>query len=154
MFKKHLLRLLALTLTLVLLMTSSGLALTLRYPQQSTAVANMQRALAELGYYKSTIDGKFGTGTRTAVRTFQAANKLTVDGVAGPATLAKLEAMTGIDIDGSDTSSGGSTVTGKGLFGGVYTTLQSGDVGSRVRTLQAALKALGFSIGTPPPCPL
>ena len=148
MFKKHLLRLLALTLTLVLLMTSSGLALTLRYPQQSTAVANMQRALAELGYYKSTIDGKFGTGTRTAVRTFQAANKLTVDGVAGPATLAKLEAMTGIDIDGSGTSSGGSTVTGKGLFGGVYTTLQSGDVGSRVRTLQAALKALGFSIGT------
>ena len=148
MFKKHLLRLLALTLTLVLLMTSSGLALTLRYPQQSTAVANMQRALAELGYYKSTIDGKFGTGTRTAVRTFQAANKLTVDGVAGPATLAKLEAMTGIDIDGSGTSSGGSTVTGKGLFGGVYTTLQSGDVGSRVRTLQAALKALGFSMGT------
>ncbi|MBQ2928832.1 MAG: peptidoglycan-binding protein [Clostridia bacterium] len=148
MFKKHLLRLFALTLTLVLLMTSSGLALTLRYPQQSTAVANMQRALAELGYYKSTIDGKFGTGTRTAVRTFQAANKLTVDGVAGPATLAKLEAMTGIDIDGSGTSSGGSTVTGKGLFGGVYTTLQSGDVGSRVRTLQAALKALGFSIGT------
>jgi len=153
MFKKHILRILALTLTLVLLMSSSGLALTLRYPQQSNAVANMQRALTVLGYYKSTIDGKFGTGTRTAVRTFQAANNLTIDGVAGPATLAKLEALTGIDIDGSgSTSSGGSSsggsTTAKGLFGGVYTTIEYGDEGSRVRILQAALKALGFSIST------
>ena len=90
MQKKHILRAAAMSLALILLLTSNGAALTLRYPQQSTAVANMQRALAELGYYKSTIDGKFGTGTRTAVRTFQARNALTVDGKVGPRTLEKL----------------------------------------------------------------
>ncbi len=35
-------------------------------------------------------DGIFGNGTKKAVEEFQAANGLTVDGMAGPATLAKM----------------------------------------------------------------
>ena len=149
MMKKHILRLLALTLALTLL-SSSAMALTLRYPQRSSQVSSLQTALSRLGFYTSTIDGVYGRGTQASVRAFQQANGLSADGVAGPLTLSKLESLTGIDIDGSGSSgsSGSSTPsTGNGLFSGVYTTLQYGSKGDRVRILQRALLALGFEVG-------
>ena len=39
------------------------------------------------GYYKGNIDGIYGSETQTAVRYFQRKNGLTVDGIAGKATL-------------------------------------------------------------------
>ncbi|MDD6049861.1 MAG: peptidoglycan-binding protein [Clostridiales bacterium] len=146
MWKKHILRVAALTLALALL-TSSGLALTLRYPQQGDDVAELQRALKQLGYYKNTIDGEYGTGTLNAVRAFQKANGLTSDGVAGETTLAKIEALTGISIGGEGGSgSSGESKPSTGLFSGVYTTIEYGQKGDRVKTLQQALKALGYAV--------
>ena len=154
MLKKYTLRVLALSMAAVLLLTSSGAALTLRYGQKGDDVAQLQAALKQLGYYTKTIDGAYGAGTRSAVRLFQRANSLTVDGVAGPKTLEKLETLTGIEVGGS-TSSGGSTgdssgdsssTAGTGLFGGVYTTIEYSNKGDRVRILQQALKALGFTV--------
>lgn len=52
-------------------------------------VAALQTRLNALGE-DLVVDGIFGTGTRTAVFAFQAANGLEVDGIAGPVTLAKL----------------------------------------------------------------
>ena len=43
----------------------------------------IQRALASLGLYEGKIDGSYGRLTRAAVRAFQQANGLTVDGLAG-----------------------------------------------------------------------
>ncbi len=162
MFKKHFLRGAAMALAMVLLCTSSAFALTLRYSQQSDDVADLQRALKQLGYYSKTIDGTYGSGTLSAVKRFQKANGLTADGVAGPLTLAKLEALTGIEIGGGSGSTGGSGGTGStggsgsgnvetpsagsGLFSGVYTTLEYGDKGDRVKILQQALKDLGYDI--------
>ncbi len=155
MIKKTIPRVLALALAVMLLMTSSGFALTLRYPQRGENITLLQTALTELGYYSGTIDGVYGKGTRTAVRSFQTENSLTVDGVAGPATLRKVAELTGIQI--GDAPSSGDTSTGApddditspgGLFGGVYTTLQLGSQGERVRVLQRALAALGFNPGT------
>ena len=150
MIKKWILRTMALAMTATLLMTSSSLALTLRYPQRGSNVSTLQSALAQLGYYESTIDGIYGNGTRAAVKEFQAANGLSKDGVAGPATLAKIAELTGIHI--GDTPSSGDTGTnppaeGSGLFGGVYTTIQYGMKNDRVRILQQALKELGFDVG-------
>ncbi len=50
----------------------------------------IQSRLTELGYYTGTIDGNFGPGTGKAVKAFQKAKGLTVDGIAGPATLSKM----------------------------------------------------------------
>ena len=129
----------------VALLLSSAQALTLRYNQRGDEVKALQKALSQLGFYQKTLDGVYGSGTKTAVRNFQKANGLSVDGVAGPVTLSWLEAMTGIDIDGGSGNQGGNTgnsgntgnngnsgstetpPTGAGLFGGVYTTIKYGD---------------------------
>ncbi len=64
---------------------------TLRRNDAGAEVKRMQKALIELGYLKAGgDDGDFGKGTFEAVRNFQRNNKLTADGVAGPATLAVL----------------------------------------------------------------
>ncbi len=56
------------------------------------AVRRMQTTLISLGYLSGTADGKFGLKTANALREFQRANFLTVDGKAGSGTIAALNA--------------------------------------------------------------
>lgn len=49
----------------------------------------LQARLRKYGY-SLTVDGKFGSGTASAVRSFQSRHGLTVDGVVGKRTLSKL----------------------------------------------------------------
>ena len=58
----------------------------------SQSVATLQAALTSLGYAAGTPDGSYGPSTVEAVSAFQTANGLSVDGVAGPATLAAINA--------------------------------------------------------------
>lgn len=141
--KKSIVRVLALVLMLTLVITSSAAALKLQKNDKSDNVRRLQQALTQLGYYSGTVDGSFGSGTKAAVTAFQQANSLTVDGIAGSATIALLEKQTGIDIDGNSSSS---SSTATGLFKGDYSKLQYTSSGSRVRVLQQALKDLGFTI--------
>ena len=53
-------------------------------------VAALQFLLARRGYSPGGVDGGFGPMTDSAVRRFQAANSLTVDGLAGPFTIRAL----------------------------------------------------------------
>ena len=53
-------------------------------------VRALQQILADAGYDPGPIDGIFGTGTETAVRDFQQAHGLAVDGIVGPRTWAEL----------------------------------------------------------------
>ena len=50
-------------------------------------VRQIQKKLKELGYYKGSVDGIYGTGTQKAVKSFQKNCGITADGIAGPKTL-------------------------------------------------------------------
>ena len=62
----------------------------LRNGDEGTDVALLQRKLKEENFYEESIDGLFGPNTERAVKDFQQANNLTVDGVAGPETISNL----------------------------------------------------------------
>ena len=82
---------------------------TLKRGSQGTLVKNMQQKLKDLGYYTGSVTGNFGTITEEAVRSFQRANGLTADGVAGVSTLNKLYAMSGSGTTGGTENPGGSS---------------------------------------------
>ena len=54
-------------------------------------IKKLQTELGRLGFDPNGIDGKYGNGTYKAVQQFQKANGLSVDGQAGPETLAAIE---------------------------------------------------------------
>ena len=56
----------------------------LRVGSTGSDVSDLQARLTELGYYTGTIDGKYSTGTQSAVTEFQSRNGLQADGIAGP----------------------------------------------------------------------
>lgn len=64
----------------------------LKKGSEDNAVKSLQLLLIGYGYScgSAGADGEFGSGTTKAVKAYQKANKLTVDGVVGPATWAKL----------------------------------------------------------------
>lgn len=98
---------------------------TLREGDANDNVKKLQQKLKDLGYYTGSVDGKYGSGTVTAVQSFQAATGLTVDGVAGPATQQRLY---------GDTSS----------YNKVVGSLKQFDEGANVRDMQYTLYELGY----------
>lgn len=62
----------------------------IRMGDRGSQVTILQKRLNELGYDAGKADGIFGTRTYNAVRAFQRAKGLAVDGIVGKATIAKL----------------------------------------------------------------
>jgi peptidoglycan hydrolase-like protein with peptidoglycan-binding domain len=103
------------------------------YPQVGDAgaeVHSIQQQLNNRGYSVG-IDGVFGDETEQAVRRFQAANGLSVDGCVGPATRQALFGGASASVDSVPSSS--------------Y--LKRGDVGGDVSQLQRQLQHLGYYNG-------
>ena len=65
-----------------------------RYGSRGEEVRQIQTKLKSYGYKVTKVDGVYGVETMNAVRQFQRNNGLTVDGVAGRATLAKIGVST------------------------------------------------------------
>ncbi len=98
---------------------------TLRQGDTGESVKRLQQKLKDLGYYNGTVDGKYGSGTVTAVQSFQTMNGLTVDGIAGPTTQQRLYGD----------SSSANRIPGS---------LRQYDEGPNVRDMQYALYELGY----------
>ena len=65
---------------------------TIKIGSTGADVVYLQQSLTTLSYNPGPIDGIFGSKTDTAVRSFQKANGLVVDGIVGPATWAAIDA--------------------------------------------------------------
>lgn len=117
--------------------SQSSSSSTLKSGDTGSAVKELQNQLKKLGYYSGTADGKYGSGTVTAVKKFQKANGLTADGKAGAKTRALLE------IKSSAASSSGTSSSSSGAA--VLTrTLRRGCTGEDVKAVQTRLKDLGY----------
>ena len=91
-------------------------------------VTALQQRLQELGFDPNGIDGVFGPGTESAVRAFQQAKGLTVDGKVGPNTQAALQSA------GGGGGGGGTSPSGEKILWVV-------DYNSLAQFIQRALKA-------------
>ncbi|WP_238366757.1 N-acetylmuramidase domain-containing protein [Mesobacterium pallidum] len=68
----------------------------LRIGSRGLSVSELQQNLRGLGFHLF-VDGDFGPATKAAVIQFQQQQGLTADGIAGPATLGRIEALMGRD---------------------------------------------------------
>ena len=80
----------------------------LRQGSKGSDVKEVQRRLKLWGYYKGSVDGVFGAGTRSAVISFQKKNGLKADGVVGKSTYKALGMNSAYQaLAGQGTSSSG-----------------------------------------------
>ena len=98
------LRVLALAVALLLALSLGASAVTYQRGSSGGTVKEIQTKLKNWGYYSGAIDGVYGSQTEAAVRHFQEKNGLTVDGKAGPKTLAALgiQSATAAQSDAGD----------------------------------------------------
>ena len=115
-------------------------------------VVQLQTRLEELGYSTGGADGIFGNMTETAVKAFQKANGLYVDGIVGPVTVEALRSPYAVrnGTSASSNPSGQNNNTSQNSNAGVSSItreLKKGMTGSDVLALQSALDALGYATG-------
>ena len=75
---------------LLIQLSQSAQAVSYKQGSSGSVVTRIQQRLRDGGYYTYTIDGIYGSRTTAAVKKFQRARGLTVDGVCGPNTLSAL----------------------------------------------------------------
>ena len=108
----------------------------LRMGSTGSDVRDLQARLLELGYYTGAIDGKYASGTQSAVMEFQSRNGLAADGIAGRQTQDMIYSSAAQPkyVSATDT-------------GSEYLLLKQGASGLEVRKLQARLAELGYYAG-------
>ena len=122
---------------------STGISyVTLRMGSTGAAVTRLQNRLIALGYLSGTADGKYGAKTADAVISFQRANGLVRDGIAGQETQTLLYAT-------SASTATPAPVTTPAPTSALPTdvTLRRGDSNVAVQALQQRLIELGYLTG-------
>lgn len=115
----------------------------LRIGDRGADVKSLQQILTDVEAYSGKINGQFDDSTLDAVKQFQKDNGLAVDGIVGPRTWSVLSSF----------AAGGNTPVAQGPFNGSsFTnspTLQFGDSGPSVQSIQQRLRDLGYLNGRP-----
>ena len=133
--------------------------------RETAAVRLLQQKLKNLGFYYGSVDGSFGSGTTDAVKSFQRANNLTADGVAGGGTLNRL--FSSSTKSATITAAPRPTASPRPTLRptqsplppniyvlvtpapyGTYPTLRRGMYGTPVQEMQEALRNQGFYYGS------
>ena len=107
----------------------------IREGSTGSTVKSIQTKLKAMGIYSGSITGNAGEKTIAAIKSFQAKYGLTADGIAGPQTIAKIDAVYE-EKGGSSSSSSSSSSSASGL--------KLGSSGADVRDLQTNLTTLGY----------
>ena len=81
-----------------------------KYGSRGDEVRQIQTKLKRWGYYNGNVDGIYGSQTLEAVKYFQRKNGLTVDGIAGPATLKAMGISNSSNSSSSSSTSNSSNV--------------------------------------------
>jgi peptidoglycan hydrolase-like protein with peptidoglycan-binding domain len=118
----------------------------LRVGSNGTQVEQLQQKLKVKGYYRSSITGQYNRVTEQAVRDFQKASKITVDGIVGPQTLSLLlnePNPTEPSYEQNDEKIASETVKNPTTPKQATTTLRVGSSGQAVTNLQAQLRSVG-----------
>ncbi|RKL68451.1 peptidase [Salipaludibacillus neizhouensis] len=113
---------------------------TLRYGSRGSGVRSLQSALNSSGANAGSVDGVFGSQTRSAVQSFQRSAGISVDGVAGPQTFDAL--------GGSVSSSGSSSASKSNSKSGSTGSVSSNSSGSSSSASGVISTAKG-QIGSP-----
>ena len=120
---------------------------TMRSGDTGYQVSALQQSLKEMGYYEGTVSGAYDAATAKAVRAFQKARGLTVDGVAGPKVLAALENAAGTPAP--VVAAVAATATPAPITADNVIILHRGTRGQAVTRLQERLVSLGYYAVTP-----
>lgn len=148
--------------------TSAGtIGVSYRNGDSGDKVKAIQQKLKDLGYFKGTCTGTFGTQTEEAVRAFQKKNGLTADGIVGTGTMEKLYSSNAIKAGQTPTPKPTKTPTPRPTAtvkhtptvppntyvrvtkspNQKYINLYEGNYGTPVEELQRALKNQGYFSG-------
>ena len=137
----------------------------MRIGDENSDVKKLQQALHILGYYKNSVDGKYGDGTTAAVVLYQKDQGLEADGVAGRETVKSIfgscaktsktkQTESGTESSSKETttkasssSSDDKTVSSIAEIGAAPKATKEGDSGANVVKLQQALELLGYYSG-------
>ena len=139
----------AIAISLAVLGIASSSALALQTGNHGSQVTTLQQKLTATGFYKGQITGFYGPTTQEAVRRFQQAQGLPIDGIAGPNTLSALYGTSGssslpIDIllrrgsRGTPVTQLQTTLKAQGLYQGPVTGYYGGLTEEAVRKFQQA----------------
>jgi len=88
-----------------------------KYGSRGSEVTQIQTKLKRWGYYNGNIDGIYGTQTLNAVKYFQRKNGLTVDGIAGPATLKAMGIFNSSNSGSSSSNSSNVNLLARLIYG-------------------------------------
>ena len=88
-----------------------------KYGSRGSEVTQIQTKLKRWGYYNGNVDGIYGSQTLAAVKYFQRKNGLTVDGIAGPATLRAMGIFTSSSSSSSSSNSSNLNLLARVVYG-------------------------------------
>ena len=111
---------------------------------QGEAVKNLQRKLISLGYLSGDTDGICGDMTVAAIKKFQSSQNLEADGIAGAATLNKLNNPSSVTSEDNSQET-----TEEGSYAEIGSVIKAGMQGDGVIIVQQKLIEHGFLSGEP-----